>query len=165
MRCIHFLIISVLLSCGQGNNKKELPDKGNSSEHRDTLMKNTIAEELATNTHSYKEWNSFWTAFTTAVSKKDEEAIIKLTAIPFIQNGELTNQEDFKLYFLKQVFGIRKKDTPTNVGNITISGADEAGKWIQKEYEVGYYLNFDHKDIYFAKVGSTFKLVKIVTPG
>jgi hypothetical protein len=167
MRIIHFLIISTLLSCNQGDNKNALADKEKSSQKPDTLplKKNTIINEVTTSSLSYKEWNSFWTAFIAAVSKKDEETILKLTAFPFIQNGDLTNQSDFKLNFLQQVFGIREENIPTNVGNITVSGADDTGKWIQKEYEVGYYLNFDHKDIYFAKVDSTFKLVKIVTPG
>ena len=167
MRCIYVLVFSALLSCNHGNNKNALADKENSSKKPDTLplKKNIIIDEVAASPLSYQEWDSFWTAFIAAVSKKDEEAILKLTAFPFIQNGDLTNQKDFKLYFLQQVFGIRKKNTPTNVGNITISGADDTGKWIQKEYEVGYYLNFDQKDIYFARVDSTFKLVKIVTPG
>jgi len=165
MRWIHFLIIYALMSCGQSDNKKGLKEKRNSSRNIDTLKKNIVVNEIETNVLSYEEWNSFWTAFIAAVSKKDEETILKLTAFPFIQNGDLTNQKDFKLYFLQQVFAIREKNMPTNVGNITISGADETGKWIQKEYEVGYYLNFNHKDIYFAKVDSAFKLVKIVTPG
>ena len=157
---IPVILVITLISC-KGNKatvKNDPPVKP-----ADTLIKQTIVEpvvaEIIMQNESYDNFDSFWVSFKDAAAKQDRAKIMRLTALPFLQNGEAITRDEFSLHWLEQVFGIEKtKGVPVIFDVPNYLGLDV-------KYDSIYYINFGDKEVYFGKMDSIYKLISVRTPG
>jgi hypothetical protein len=112
----------------------------------------------------YTSWTTFWKAFRHLSNTKDTGQLAQLVHFPFIQNGELSPEQEFRALFVKQLFDVRRDEAlgPDDFG------AQEIAQLLglpKNAVDSAYYLSARGIDFYFARIHGRYQLARIVTPG
>ena len=164
----HFSFILVVIfsySCNYHRNnddsKNNLKDTISDRNTKSSLVKK---DSTTLKTVNYDSWPIFWAAFKRATLRKDTATIIQLTNFPFLQNTNLTDQNEFVELWISQVYGLEKIDSPILTDKIVLQLGDYQRENLPK-FDSVYYTNRNQKDFYFVKVTGYYRLVEIITPG
>jgi hypothetical protein len=165
--CCQFPILAlaiVLTSCDHPESEKlaTKPPNGDTLHRIDTSAKPKT--KIAFPRSKYKDWDSFWLAFTRSATNKDTVGIKSLTYFPFYQNEEEINPADFVEYFGSQAFDITRDSSSVSVDTSFLPSLT-GRKYLHGQIDSLRYLYANGKDFYFARIDSVYQLLAIKTPG